>query len=159
MNILYLDETPVCFCLSVCPSQAIPWFMVMGLGVHIVDVSHFIQSPTLHIHLCWFSGGGAYSGCESLCPAQLSTSICAGFQVGVHIADVSHWFSGGGAYSGCESLCPAQLSISTCAGFQVGVHIADVSHFIRPNTAIDREAASRGTTVYLSDQVSGEGGV
>jgi len=37
--------------------------------------------------------------------------------------------------------------------FQVGVHIADVSHFIRPGTAIDREAANRGTTVYLVDQV------
>lgn len=36
--------------------------------------------------------------------------------------------------------------------FQVGVHIADVSHFIRPGTAIDREAASRGTTVYLIDK-------
>ncbi|KAL8570447.1 exosome catalytic subunit dis3 [Nucella lapillus] len=35
---------------------------------------------------------------------------------------------------------------------EVGVHIADVSHFIRPNTAIDKEAASRGTTVYLCDQ-------
>jgi len=33
------------------------------------------------------------------------------------------------------------------------VHIADVSHFIRPGTAIDKEAASRGTTVYLIDKV------
>lgn len=32
---------------------------------------------------------------------------------------------------------------------EVGVHIADVSHFIRPGTAIDVEAASRATTVYL----------
>ena len=37
---------------------------------------------------------------------------------------------------------------------QVGVHIADVSHFIRPGTAIDQEAANRGTTVYLIDKVS-----
>ncbi|CAG0916314.1 unnamed protein product [Notodromas monacha] len=36
--------------------------------------------------------------------------------------------------------------------FEVGVHIADVSHFIRPNTAIDEEAAVRGTTVYLVDK-------
>eukprot|EP00055_Hartaetosiga_balthica_P010541 m.45317 g.45317 ORF g.45317 m.45317 type:complete len:1019 (+) comp7213_c0_seq1:34-3090(+) len=36
--------------------------------------------------------------------------------------------------------------------FEVGVHIADVTHFIRPNTAIDKEAASRGTTVYLSNR-------
>lgn len=32
---------------------------------------------------------------------------------------------------------------------EVGVHIADVSHFIRPYTALDTEAASRSTTVYL----------
>lgn len=33
--------------------------------------------------------------------------------------------------------------------FDVGVHIADVSHFIRPGNALDKEAASRATTVYL----------
>uniref|UniRef100_A0A6Q2ZJP9 Protein DIS3 homolog n=1 Tax=Esox lucius TaxID=8010 RepID=A0A6Q2ZJP9_ESOLU len=33
---------------------------------------------------------------------------------------------------------------------EVGVHIADVSHFIRPGNALDQEAASRGTTVYLT---------
>lgn len=36
--------------------------------------------------------------------------------------------------------------------YEVGVHIADVSHFIRPGTAIDKEAASRATTVYLVDK-------
>ena len=40
----------------------------------------------------------------------------------------------------------------TGSGVQVGVHIADVSHFIRPGTAIDKEAANRGTTVYLIDR-------
>lgn len=35
---------------------------------------------------------------------------------------------------------------------EVGVHIADVSHFIRPGNALDREAADRGTTVYLTDK-------
>lgn len=33
--------------------------------------------------------------------------------------------------------------------FEVGVHIADVSHFVKPNTALDREARKRATTVYL----------
>lgn len=33
--------------------------------------------------------------------------------------------------------------------FEVGVHIADVSHFVQEDTAIDREARSRGNTVYL----------
>lgn len=32
------------------------------------------------------------------------------------------------------------------------MHIADVSHFIRPGTALDKEAASRATTVYLVDK-------
>lgn len=36
--------------------------------------------------------------------------------------------------------------------FECGVHIADVTHFIKPNTHIDKEAESRGTTVYLVDQ-------
>ncbi|PLW53468.1 hypothetical protein PCANC_05970 [Puccinia coronata f. sp. avenae] len=35
---------------------------------------------------------------------------------------------------------------------QVGVHIADVSHFVLPDTPMDVEAASRGTTVYLVDK-------
>lgn len=36
--------------------------------------------------------------------------------------------------------------------FEVGVHIADVSHFVKPNNAMDKEAALRGTTVYLVDK-------
>lgn len=36
--------------------------------------------------------------------------------------------------------------------FEVGVHIADVTHFIRPGNALDKEAANRGTTVYLVDR-------
>ncbi|XP_011146134.1 exosome complex exonuclease RRP44 [Harpegnathos saltator] len=36
--------------------------------------------------------------------------------------------------------------------YNVGVHIADVSHFIRPGTALDKEAALRATTVYLVDK-------
>lgn len=36
--------------------------------------------------------------------------------------------------------------------FEVGVHIADVSNFVRPNNAMDKEAALRGTTVYLVDK-------
>uniref|UniRef100_A0A1A9ZGB3 RNB domain-containing protein n=1 Tax=Glossina pallidipes TaxID=7398 RepID=A0A1A9ZGB3_GLOPL len=35
---------------------------------------------------------------------------------------------------------------------EVGVHIADFSHFIRPGTALDNEAASRGTTPEVIDQ-------
>lgn len=33
----------------------------------------------------------------------------------------------------------------------VGIHIADVTHYVRPGTALDREAQERGTSVYLAD--------
>jgi len=32
---------------------------------------------------------------------------------------------------------------------RVGVHIADVSHYVRPGTALDREARKRGNSTYL----------
>jgi ribonuclease R len=38
-------------------------------------------------------------------------------------------------------------------GWEVGIHIADVSHYVRPGSALDREARSRGTSTYLADTV------
>ena len=38
--------------------------------------------------------------------------------------------------------------------YEIGVHIADVSHYIEADSALDKEAYSRATSVYLPDRVS-----
>ena len=37
--------------------------------------------------------------------------------------------------------------------FLLGVHIADVTNYVQENSALDREALKRGTSVYLVDRV------
>ncbi len=37
--------------------------------------------------------------------------------------------------------------------FEIFVHIADVSHYVRPGTALDDEAKTRGNSIYLVDRV------
>lgn len=36
---------------------------------------------------------------------------------------------------------------------EIGVHIADVTHYVKPSTALDKEAQKRATSVYLVDRV------
>jgi ribonuclease R len=38
--------------------------------------------------------------------------------------------------------------------YEIGVHIADVSHYVEPNTALDKAAYQKATSVYLPDRVN-----
>lgn len=46
------------------------------------------------------------------------------------------------------------LSYRKCpnGNIEVGIHIADVSHYVRLGTHLDKEAAERGTSIYLLDR-------
>ena len=38
-------------------------------------------------------------------------------------------------------------------GYLLGVHIADVSHYVKGNSALDKEALKRGTSIYYANKV------
>ncbi len=38
-------------------------------------------------------------------------------------------------------------------GWRLGIHIADVSHYVKENTALDKDAFERGTSIYLPGRV------
>ncbi|KAL0928338.1 hypothetical protein M5K25_000213 [Dendrobium thyrsiflorum] len=54
---------------------------------------------------------------------------------------------------GCKDIDDAlHCSLLPNGNFEVGVHIADVTNFVHPGTPLDKEAAQRGTSVYLVDK-------
>ncbi|KAF4683885.1 exosome catalytic subunit dis3 [Perkinsus olseni] len=54
---------------------------------------------------------------------------------------------------GCKDIDDAlSCEVLPNGNWRIGVHIADVTHFVHPNTAIDKEAAERCTTVYLVER-------
>ena len=47
----------------------------------------------------------------------------------------------------------SRSSVAT-GGYRVWVHIADVTHYVEPGSALDRQAAYRGNSVYLPGTVA-----
>jgi exosome complex exonuclease DIS3/RRP44 len=53
----------------------------------------------------------------------------------------------------CKDIDDAlHASLLENGNLQLGVHIADVTHFVHPGSALDEEAANRGTSTYLVDR-------
>ena len=48
-----------------------------------------------------------------------------------------------------DAICVRELE----NGWELAVHIADVAHYVKPGTALDREARERGNSTYLVDRV------
>lgn len=49
-----------------------------------------------------------------------------------------------------DAICVTEMP---AGGWELAVHIADVAHYVKPATALDKEARRRGNSVYLADRV------
>jgi ribonuclease R len=49
-----------------------------------------------------------------------------------------------------DAIC---VSENPDGSWELAVHIADVSHYVKPGSALDKEARKRGNSVYLADRV------
>jgi ribonuclease R len=52
-----------------------------------------------------------------------------------------------------DAVMPSRIPRPTTGGVIVTVAIADVSYYVRPKSALDREALKRGNSVYFPDRV------
>jgi len=52
-----------------------------------------------------------------------------------------------------DAISVTRLSDHDGGGWELAVHIADVSHYVKPGSALDKEAKKRGNSVYLADRV------
>ncbi len=51
-----------------------------------------------------------------------------------------------------DAISFAEIKNGKDIDYEVGIHIADVSHYVKVGSDLDKEAASRGTSVYLVDR-------
>jgi ribonuclease R len=52
-----------------------------------------------------------------------------------------------------DALSLDKVELDEQPAWRLGVHIADVSHYVEPESSLDLEARTRGTSIYLPDRV------
>ncbi|GFR51506.1 hypothetical protein Agub_g13921 [Astrephomene gubernaculifera] len=84
------------------------------------------------------------------CVPPLPWSVSAADLADPARADLRHLVVASVDPPGCKDIDDAlHVQQLPNGNYELGVHIADVTHFLKPGSAMDLEAAQRGTTVYL----------